>query len=323
MDDEFNDALIRRGIGDAPSISALSDAADAIGSSVAGEQVARLVALAHGDSLDRTADEWFWRPLREACAAYPSDPAEVHADVADACVRQRIVRQDDVVAAVLVRLAGLADLSPASTSLHLTAARALEERTPTMPTLRPMSHSTMEATVLKGFPEDGSGAVPADSVRAALTTLITQVKRVAAHADSQAQIALEWARTLNEDRGREIRCIDWMLAGVRQDGSAWTDLPPASVATGLAAELSALIDGVPAIRHEALLARMVSLAGVSSEPITLDADHASPPSPALKRFTPFLDRLSGGPSSPAPAPPMDIAHRLLWEHTAVLVAGDE
>jgi hypothetical protein len=323
MDDDFNDQMIRRGVTDAATIEALAATADAVAADAERAHVARLVELAHGADLERSLDEWFWRPFREVYAAYPSDPAEIHGDVADSCLRRRIREHDDVLAAVLSRLADLNGLTPATALLQPVVAETLEPSVPSLPRLTPMVTSTLEATVLKGFPEDGTGPVPADAVRAAITALISQVKKVAVHADAQATAAMRWANRLNADRQREVRCIEWMLAGQRSDGTPWTELDAAEVATGMSAELAAIVAGVPARRHELLLARLVGLSRVGTESLELtsSSDVAAPES-WLQPFVPLTCRLAGIATSVTPAPPREIAHRLLWEHTALRMAAE-
>lgn len=323
MDDDFNDLLINRGINDPAAITALAAAADALTEAADRTQVARLVSIAHGQTVDRTTDEWFWRPFRDAFSAFPSDPAAIHGDVADACVRRRITHNDDTLAAVLSRLAAMSGGTSATPLLHPLAATALERRPPDTPSMTPLGTSTWEATALKGFPEDGTGAVQADVVRAALTVVIRQVKKAAVHADGQAGAAMRWANQLNSEREREVRCMEWLLAGRRGDGTRWCDLAPEQVAVGLAAELSAIVNGVPARRHELLLAQMLAMSGVETGPVDLDPD-AQVPTPVewLRPFVPMIERLAGGSDTPITASPTDVAQRLLWEHTAMALAAD-
>ena len=321
-DDHFPDLMRQAGEMDAGKIDAFAAAVDALARSATTEQIPRLVDLAHGAAVERDRDEWFWRPFREADGSFPAEPAvPLHARLADACIRERLAegRQLD---AILVRLAVLAGREPVTPLLQPAADQALRDFAEPVAQPAPTQvRAVWAASDQKKLDEN----LPGEYDSSALTSL---AKIIGANADraigairDRSDAVAEWAQDNYRRLLREQTITQWLVAGVRSDGTPWADLNSGTIAIDAAAELALhLGDAPPEPRHENLLFLVLRAAGVDLDK-SIDAadphhDGGDCPAP-LHPFTPVHAALDGTPDGSLNLSARQAAVQMLWESVAI------
>ena len=263
MDPKFADRMAELGEISAEALTARWNAVLSIASAAGPHAKARLVLLACRDKLDRDADEWFWMPFRSGEETFRVDDAvETHARLAEAAAR-RIISEGDELTPMLVRLAVLSGRTPVNSDLTTDAVSALKETLTGVPTIAPPRPYWTTANQAELKVEGGPS----------LATLAGAVDRVALNSQAgilelgkQVLALAEWAAHADRRSGAEQTMIQWLLGGVRADGTAWADLPPFVVSVDAAAELSAYLTGPPQPRHEAIVAQVLAVSGVPDKP---------------------------------------------------------
>lgn len=275
---------------------------------------ARLVLLACQSPVDRATDEWFWKPFRDAEASFRiDDGVELHARLASAAACHLIERGDDLVP-ILVRLAMLAGASPINDDLETDAGPALAEVTATVPAVtRPAIFWTK--------PDQDAVRVDGGAPTATLSTLLDQVATksqtgLTGLADQVSALA-RWVGELQRTVAAQQDMLEWLLGGVRSDGTSWSDLPPVATSIDAASDISKFISGVPQPAHERILAQVLAVAGVDEKPRTISTDKvATDFSPiedqALATLAPLTSGLAKGAELSALSC-YELSRRILWE----------
>lgn len=318
MDAAFLDLMRQVGEPTEDQLSQRWVAVESIAKGASTSQAAKLVRFAHREPISRAEDEWFWGPFRADDSLFPIDDAvELHARLADACVRWRIsahVGND----AHLVRLANLAGLEPVN-SVTLDVARdALIEVPPAAPAM-PSTAAFDDAKAASSLEPGVDSATIVASVKAGTAPLI----RGMASLSTALTSVVRWSERCMNLLHREQTITHWLIEGARADGTPWTDLPPDVMAVDSGAEMAALLRTAPQAAHERVLSHVVALAGAvdpilpsaspatASEAIDIDTDLLPlvPVHSALERKA--LDSVGN-------IAPRLLAVRVMWERTALL-----
>lgn len=313
MDDRFADRMAE--------LSEISDAlleqrwstVEQIAADIDEDTKVRLVLIACGVALDRDADEWFWRPFRENEPTFRiDDGTELHIRLAEAATRYLIVDHQDFVTAMLVRLAMNAGHDPRTQDLVEVAAARLLETEVAIPKVAQTKAFFTEET------KQTLQASPADAAN--LEAIVSGAQAAVVALTRQANALARWATFANARYTSDQRLIEWLLNGVRSDGTAWSALSAGAAAVDAARELADLIVSAPQPRHEAILQQVLAVAGHDDVAIKRAAKDiqpfSDPPPAALQPIAPILDALAAGGSIPK-RKPTELAIRTLWEARAV------
>lgn len=321
-DDHFPDLLREVGEVTAETVQAFGSVVDELAENVSRPQTARLVEIAHGHLIDRDDDDWFWRPFRDVDGSFPAtDAVPLHGRLADACLRNRL---DDgaTVDAMLIRLADLTGWEPITNLLQPAARRVLVSEValadpPTMPQRRAVWGRSEQKKLT-----DKTAEVTFD-----VTSLTTLAEIIGASVDTSVNAVwtwveqlVEWSSDAHRLLDRELAVSAWLIAGVRSDGTAWTELDAATVAVDAAFELASLLGAAPPeARHEQML-RLVLRAADAADSLLDDAKPTclatveATPAP-LRQLTPLRASLAEADGAFAGLPAPVAAVRLLWEST--------
>ena len=324
MDPKFPDRMAELGDVSSETLNARWNAVVSITSAAVPHVKGRLVLLACREHLDRDADEWFLKPFREAEDNFRvDDAAELHSRLAEAAARH-LISQGDELTPMLVRLAVLSGRTLVSGDLAEDAASALHETLTEVLEFVPSRAFWTKANQDEIKVEGGANPV----------ILSNSVDRVAVNSQNgiaelgkQVAALTEWAAEAERRFGAEQQMIQWLLGGVRDDGTAWTKLSPSAIAVDAAVELSAYVFGPPQPRHEAILAQVLSVSGVDEKHIKPKADDIEArfnaiDDKALAELAPITHALATG-GEPARQSPYDIARRVLWETSTTKIWAAE
>jgi len=321
-DDHFPDLVREAGETDAAKLEALWSVVKSMAKTATSEQVVRLVDLAHGAEIDRDRDEWFWRPFREVDGSFPASAAvPLHSRLADSCVRTRIDNGSHL-DPVVVRLAELSGREPVTELLQPLAKDALGDLCepaprPVTPKLRAV-WTDADQTKFAAALDEESTVIDPDELGKLAQGIAGNADQALAAVLRHADAVLSWSDKAYDTLRREQAITQWLVAGVRADGTPWGNLSPGVIAVDAAAELANLLDVIPPEpRHENLLLLVLRAADVPlDKPVGAVADAnmrvsgASMPE-ALRVFTPIRVAVAQGSALEAPA--REVALRVLWE----------
>jgi hypothetical protein len=279
---------------------------------------ARLVLLACRDVLDRDSDRWFWEPFRTFEMTFPvENGVELHSRLADACARELIAKGSHLTA-MLVVLARNCGRTPVSADLIGASIERLHEAPVTVQSFSapPLFWTKQLQDAFKAAEGVDQAAIVAtvDGIatnsQAAVTALINQVKALTT-----------WATHVDRGFRAEQRLVQWLLAGARKDGVAWSTLSPGAIAIDATAELAELVSGAPQARHEAMLSQVLAVSDVGTQEISatvLDAltKFELPDDGALAALSPIIHLVASGKGLPKQSP-YELARRVLWEIKAI------
>lgn len=318
-DDHFPDLMHEVGVDNTDRVTAYLAAVTAIAGSATAEQAARLVEVAHEHVVDRNADEWFWRPFRDADAAFfpVEDGVPIHSRLADACVRHRLA-DGSLLDAMLVRLAALDGWHPATDLLHEAARVALvaEAGHPKSPAAGPPRKTWTASDAEK---VDAVEAINVEALKTLGDIVGAAADRSLNSLRTRVGEVVEWAESVQHSLQRELDVTHWLITGLRADGKPWATLDIATVAVDAAAELAERLEGdPPEPRHEALLCLALRAAhddadsAVCSGPTTHATQLPAVPD-ALAPFTPIHVALRASADLPGGSTALTVAVRVLWE----------
>jgi hypothetical protein len=320
MDQTFLD--IMRQVGE-PSEELLAQrwgAVEQVSTSATPDQAARLVRFAHRVPISRAEDEWFWSVFRTNDPLFPiDDGVELHARLADACVRWRI-REAVGIDAQLVRLAAFGGLTPVNPELPDVAREALIDTPPIRPTVAAAAGTFYDDANAAAALEAGvDPSTIVGAIKAATAPLAEGVTRLNA---SLAEVT-RWADRTMRLLEREEAIIHWLLSGLRADGTPWMGLSSDVIALDAAAELALIVRAIPQNNHERALAQVISLA-TENDARSLPASNpkvvtAAPEVPAaLVPLVPLHDaQARKALREVGKIAPTMLGVRYLWERTTV------
>lgn len=324
MDSRFADRMGELGEISSELLNARWTTVVLIAGSAGSHEKARLALLACREVLDRSTDAWFWKPFRESEPTFRVDDAiELHSRLADACARH-LIDEGDQLMAMLVQLAVLSGRTPVVPDLLIAAKGASEEASVAVPEYvepRPVwAKSDQTALTAEGGTDLATLSAILDRVQVNSHNAILGL-------GEQLAAILEWGSDAERRFGIEQKMVQWLLAGARADGTPWTGLPVGAIAVDAAAELAEYIRGAPQQRHEAILAQVLSVAGVEDEDIDFVTNEVvssfnRADDLALTDLTPITSALAD--TTPlGNGSPYKVANRLLWEIAATNVWNTE
>lgn len=314
MDDKFSDRM--QELADLP-IEVLQQRWDTVvqvANTANDETKVRLVLIACGAKIDRDADEWFWRPFWEHEQNFKIEHgAALHTALAHAAARYLVNMESCNRTAIALRLACNAEWTPKHQDLIDEAIECLSERDVPVPALTKVNGFWSATT------RDALAANPADPDN--LKALHTGAQSAITALAQNVTALTGWARAADVRYRTDQRLIEWLLNGVRADGTAWSALPPGVAAVDAAREIAALLTTSPQPRHEAMLLQVLAVAGHDETPIKgsvkVPTGGEAPPD-ALLTVTPILAAVAANKSLPKKTP-SELAVRTLWEAWAAAI----